>query len=432
MIARVPPRRAPHPGPARHPVAAPPTAPVTRSAPAARSTPATRSAPAPSTAPPTRSTPAARSVPATAPPLPLVESLVASPVAEPELATEGTWDRRTYTGVLRRHSYSVYTPPGLVDGAAVPVVVLLHGCQQSAADAAVGTQLNTVADRAGFIAVYPEKTVGGTQGCWSWFASRNQMRGSGEPATIAGITEEVLSDSDGPSLDRERVYVVGLSAGGAMAGILGETYPDLYAAVGIHSSPQYRAARSLSSAVLAMTTGGPNPDVQGKLAHAAMGSRARVVPVMVIQGDRDRTVWPGNGERVVRQWLTTTQLASGWSLHPDFARPDATHQERSPGGLSYSIRRWYAASGLAVAEFWFVAGLGHAWSGGAPAGSYTEARGPSATEGMYRFLSQHRLSDQVVLPPAPPAAPAAPARTGLVARGAELLRRTRALWRRRT
>jgi poly(hydroxyalkanoate) depolymerase family esterase len=347
-------------------------------------------------------------------------------------ATEGTWDRRTYAGVLRRHSYSVYTPPGLVAGAAVPVVVLLHGCQQSAADAAAGTQLNTVADRAGFIAVYPEKTVGGTQGCWSWFASRHQMRGSGDPATIAGITEEVLNERDGPVLDRERVYVLGLSAGGAMAGILGATYPDLYAAVGIHSSPQYRAARSLPSAVVAMTTGGPNPVAQGRLAHAAMGPRARVVPVMVVQGDRDRTVWPGNGERVVRQWLTTTGLASGGSLHPDFARPDASHVERSAGGLSYSVRRWHASSGLAVVEFWLVAGLGHAWSGGAAASSYTEARGPSATEGMYRFLSQHRLSDQVT-PPVRPIAPIRPVRRlgEVAARGAGLLRRTRELWRRR-
>jgi len=312
-------------------------------------------------------------------------------------------------------------------------LVLLHGCQQSAADAAAGTELNAFADRAGFVAIYPEKTVGGTQGCWSWFATRHQVRGSGDPATIAGITEEVLSGSGGPALDRERVYVLGLSAGGAMAGILGATYPDLFAAVGIHSSTQYRAARSLPAAVFAMTTGGPNPDAQGRLAHAAMGPRARVVPVMVVQGDRDRTVWPGNGERVVRQWLTTTSLASGGSLRLDFARPDAAHQERSPGGLSYSVRRWHASSGLTVAEFWLVAGLGHAWSGGAAGGSYTESRGPSATEGMYCFFSQHRLSDQVVRPHRAKPVALAPGQGlgGLAARGADLLRRTRALWRRR-
>ena len=216
-----------------------------------------------------------------------------------------------------------------------------------------------------------------------------------------------------------------------MAGILGATYPDLYAAVGIHSSPQYRAARSFPAAMVAMTTGGPNPDVQGRLAHAAMGNRARVVPVMVVQGDRDRTVWPGNGERVVRQWLTTTHLASGGTLRPDFAHPDASHEERSDGGLSYSVRRWHSSSGRAVAEFWLVAGLGHAWSGGADAGSYTESRGPSATEGMYRFLSQHRLSDQVTLP-VRPSAVLAPVKSlgGVAARGADLLRRTRTLWRR--
>jgi poly(3-hydroxybutyrate) depolymerase len=131
----------------------------------------------------------------------------------------------------------------------------------------------------------------------NWFQPRHQARGSGEPADIARITERVLGGSGGGTLDRNRVHVMGLSAGGAMAGILAATYPDLYASVGIHSAPQYRAARSPMTAMLAIKSGGPDPERQGRFAHAAMGPRARVVPVIVIQGDADRTVWAGNGDR---------------------------------------------------------------------------------------------------------------------------------------
>ena len=139
----------------------------------------------------------------------------------------------------------MYTPPGLRPGVAVPLVVVLHGCNQSAQDAALGTGVNAYADRAGFVAVYPEQSAADNlQLCWNWFQPRHQARGSGEPAAIARITERVLRGRGGPNLDRNRVHVMGLSAGGAMAGILAATYPDLYASVGIHSAPQFGAARS--------------------------------------------------------------------------------------------------------------------------------------------------------------------------------------------
>jgi poly(hydroxyalkanoate) depolymerase family esterase len=301
----------------------------------------------------------------------------------------GRWDRLVDDGPTGSRSYAVYTPPGLPPGMAVPLVVVLHGCNQSAGDAALGTGVNSLADQEGFVAVYPEQsTEDNPRRCWNWFDRGHQVRGSGEPAAIARITERVLSGPDGATLDRNRVHVMGISAGGAMAGILGATYPDLYASVGIHSAPQYRAARNAVTALLAMKNGGPDPERQGRLAYAAMGPRARVVPVIVVQGEADRVVWAVNGECVVRQWLTTSRLASGQVTGLDFARPDASHDDRAPGGLSYSVRSWNDGEGRPVVQDWTVSGLGHAWSGGARAGSYTDPRGPDATAAMCKFFGQ--------------------------------------------
>jgi len=285
-------------------------------------------------------------------------------------------------------SYAVYTPPGLDPRDPVPLVVVLHGCRQSAQDAARGTGVNALADRAGFVALYPEQSdADNMRRCWNWFEPRHQGRGSGEPEAIARITQQVLNGLSGVSLDRNRVHAMGLSAGGAMAGILAATYPDLYASVGIHSAPQYRAARGVLSAMLAMKSGGPDPERQGRFAYDAMGPRARVVPVIVFQGQADRTVWFGNGERVIRQWLATSRLASGQETGMDFDRPQATHSDTAPGGLSYSVRSWNDEAGLPVAQLWAVDGLGHAWSGGASDGTYTDARGPNATQAMYAFFA---------------------------------------------
>jgi poly(hydroxyalkanoate) depolymerase family esterase len=301
----------------------------------------------------------------------------------------GSWDQCVDHGPTGSRSYAVYTPPGLPAGIAVPLVVILHGCNQSATDAAAGTDLNAFADQAGFVAVYPEqRTADNIQRCWNWFDPRHQTRGSGEPAAIARITERVLSEGGTARLDRNRVHVMGLSSGGAMAGILAATYPDLYASVGIHSAPQFCAAHSPLSALLAMKSGGPDPVRQGRLAHAAMGSRARVVPVIVVQGDADRTVWAGNGDRVVRQWLTTSRLADEQGPELEFTRPHTSNARRAPGGLSYEVRSWYDLAGRPVVRYWVVSDLGHAWSGGASAGSYTDPRGPSATKAMWDFFGQ--------------------------------------------
>jgi poly(hydroxyalkanoate) depolymerase family esterase len=321
----------------------------------------------------------------------------------PTAVTVGGWERYFDRGPEGSRSYAVYTPPGLRRGRPVPLVVVLHGCNQSGRDAALGTNVNAFADRAGFVAVYPEQSsADNLRRCWNWFDPRHQARGFGEPAAIARITEGVLRRRGAATLDRNRVHVMGLSAGGAMAGILAATYPDVYASVGIHSAPQYRAARSPMTALMAMKTGGPDPARQGRLAHTAMGTRARVVPVIVVQGEADRTVWSGNGDRVVRQWLTTSALAAGREPGFDFALPDASRTGSAPGGLSYSVRSWNDSAGRPVVSYWNVPDLGHAWSGGEGTGSYTDPRGPSATEAMCDFFAECPMDrDRQVAEPAP-------------------------------
>jgi poly(hydroxyalkanoate) depolymerase family esterase len=331
----------------------------------------------------------------------------------------GSWDEHGDDSVPGGHRYAVYTPAGLSQATTpAPLIVVLHGCRQSAKDAALGTGVNALADRMGCVVVYPEQsTTHNSHRCWKWYDRRHQIRGSGEPAAIAGITRAVLEGYDGVRLDRNRVHIMGLSAGGAMAGILAATYPDLYASAGIHSAPQFGAAHSVVTAALAMKSGGPDPERQGRLAHAAMGQQTRVVPVIVVQGEADRTVWAGNGDRVVRQWLATSRLASedpqkvtdGADQGFEFSRPHASYTARASGGLSYSVRSWNDDANRPVVQYWSVTGLGHAWSGGAQAGSYTDPRGPDVTAAMGDFFARCSLDRDVptVRQPRPNARPGA-------------------------
>jgi poly(hydroxyalkanoate) depolymerase family esterase len=250
---------------------------------------------------------------------------------------------------------------------------MLHGCTQSPDDFAAGTRMNAVAEGHICLVAYPGQTSSANrQKCWNWFSEGDQQRDGGEPSLIAGITREVMRDY---AIDPRRVYVAGLSAGGAAAAVLGQAYPDLYAAIGVHSGLACGAARDLPSAFAAMQRG------NGGSAYRAAGiSRSgpqRVVPAIVFHGDRDTTVNPRNGDAVV------AQAARGAALR--------THAEegRVPGGYAYSRALHADANGQTVIEQWVIHGAGHAWFGGSPAGSYTDPRGPDATGEMLRFFLEH-------------------------------------------
>ena len=291
----------------------------------------------------------------------------------PTIAAGGRFVERSYTGGAGGRAYKLYIPSGYV-GQEVSLIVMLHGCTQSPDDLAAGTLMNALAEEHTFLVAYPAQAQGANMNkCWNWFKASDQQRGRGEPSIIAGITCEVLGEYH---VDPGRVYVAGMSAGGAMAAIMGATYPDLYAAIGVHSGLAPGAADDLSSAFSAMQGGGPVASQRG----IPRGEARRIVPAIVFHGDRDQTVHPRNAEHLLAHFRATTS---------ERAPREATNRGQVPGGHAYTLATYHDAGGRAVVERWTVHGLGHAWSGGSPTGSYTDPRGPDASAEMVRFFHQH-------------------------------------------
>jgi poly(hydroxyalkanoate) depolymerase family esterase len=270
---------------------------------------------------------------------------------------------------------------------------MLHGCYQTAIDFATGTQMNQLAERYNFIVAYPQQlSVYNPALCWNWFNSSNQFRGSGEPAVIAGIVHEIENHTSRWTIDRYRIYITGLSAGAAMAVVLGATYPDIFAAIGVHSGGEYGAITSPLSGGQAFLQGGPDPIRQGRSAFAAMGNFARVVPVIVFHGTEDLVSRPINGKQVVQQWMETDLLASHGIYHADFDHPSSTIKGKVPSGHSYTVYKWNDKNGKEVEEYWLINGMGHAWSGGGLY-NFTDLQGPGASLAMYTFFKDHPMND---------------------------------------
>ena len=306
----------------------------------------------------------------------------------------------TYTGPTGECPYYVYVPRSYRTGDAVPLLVMLHGCTQKAIDFAAGTHMNQLAERHNFIVVYPQQVRSANKyGCWNWFKPVNQARESGEAALIAGIVRAMLRETAQWTIDAQRIYVAGISAGGAMADILGATYPDLFASLGIHSGVTYRSATNIASSLRTMRRGGPDPVHLGTLAHASMDGRARVMPTIVFHGANDFTVSPVNGAQIIQQWMQANRLASSRSYIADFQQPDRTVTNKVAGGRSYVVQSWNDARGQEIQAYWLVNGMGHAWSGGS-GGSYMDPKGPDASEAMYRFFMQHTLPQEKQAVPA--------------------------------
>jgi poly(hydroxyalkanoate) depolymerase family esterase len=248
---------------------------------------------------------------------------------------------------------------------------MLHGCTQSADDFAAGTRMNFAAEEQDCFVAYPEQAItANSSKCWNWFNEGDQQRGRGEPALIAGITRQIMADYN---IDARRIYIAGLSAGGAAAAVVAEAYPELYAAVGVHSGLACGVARDLPSAFAAMQgrhpAPGPRPAGQsGKVVH---------LPTIVFHGDRDATVHPRNGVEV------STRARGGGNLEMQVEHGSAA------AGHTYTRSTQRDASGRALIEDWVIHGAGHAWSGGSSSGSFTDPKGPDATKEMLRFFLDH-------------------------------------------
>jgi poly(hydroxyalkanoate) depolymerase family esterase len=292
---------------------------------------------------------------------PLMRSRVSRPVP-------GTFVDGLFSSPHGPLSYKLYTPQAS-RRRRLPLVVMLHGCTQSAADFAVGTGMNKLADELGFLVLYPEQSTSANLArCWNWHRPGDQKRGSGEPAAIAALTRHTIAIC---KANPARVYIAGISAGGAAAAIIASAYPEIYVAAGIHSGLARGNVTTLSEALSAMRNG-PGTDADGKT--------ARPLPTIVFHGDQDSVVHPSNASG----FLSHLRRSSSRSLI------DRAERGRSSGGRDFTRTVYRHRTGPVLLEDWTVHGSGHAWSGGNAAGTHTDPAGPDASREMMRFFLARR------------------------------------------
>jgi poly(hydroxyalkanoate) depolymerase family esterase len=302
---------------------------------------------------------------------PRIDALLRTPVHKPPHAPaipEGAqWLTRSFSCAAGTRGYRLYIPASARRRPA-GLIVMLHGCKQDPEDFAIGTDMNAVAESRGLLVAYPEQIRSANpSSCWNWFNPGDQQRDMGEPSIIAGLTRDIIAEY---GVAKGRVFIAGLSAGGAMAAVLGETYPDLYAAVGVHSGLAAGSARDLVSAFAAMR--GEDGGFERMPGGNGRAPRPRTI---VFHGSADPVVAPVNAERVVA-------AASG----PAKANTVRQEQPRSASGRTVTRNIVAGADGRAIVEFWLIDKGGHAWSGGNSGGSFVDPEGPSASREMVRFF----------------------------------------------
>jgi poly(hydroxyalkanoate) depolymerase family esterase len=329
--------------------------------------------------------------------------------AAPPKATAGSFTQHRYTSPQGSRAYWLYVPPGPAHGLR-PMVVYLHGCNETAPQTAAASHFNEVAAPRGFIVVYPQQNVtagssaplvdGNGIGCWNWFLPQDQSRGSGEPGLLAGLTRGVAASQH---VDMNRIYVEGVSAGADMAVILGATYPDLFAAVGAVAGCAYRTCT----------------DASGELTYQAMGPRARVVPMFIENGTADTLNNFAMASGLLTSWLGADDLADDGSMNGSVPRTPASitsndfdqtpspgsgdacvHNDSltCPGGVvgfqhdyPYTVMTYDDAHGCDVLQTWVIHFMEHAHPDAPGDGPYTDPLGPDVTTASYDFFSHQSI-----------------------------------------
>ncbi len=313
-------------------------------------------------------------------------------------AASGVAPGRLSGGQLGDYRYFYYLPAGHDPQQALPLVVVLHGCKQTASEIAKGTQFNMLADAERFIVLYPETepALNNPYGCWLWWGSQNQKRDSGEPKLIVQMIELLKRKV---RIDSNRVYVTGLSSGAGMSAILASIYPDVFAAMGIHSGLAYGAASSAACGMGVMRNGLSDPEGRGELAYHHQGGYHRVVPAIVFQGTGDTVVDRINADHLVVQLAQMNDLADdGDGRNDSFDNAvDDSESGRTDSGYEYSVYNYRDNRERVVVQKVLVESLQHAWSGGSAEGSYTDPAGPDATTMMWAFFRQWSLDESPLI-----------------------------------
>jgi poly(hydroxyalkanoate) depolymerase family esterase len=306
-------------------------------------------------------------------------------------AHAGSWTSGKVKNPSGSLEYKLFVSSAYRKEKSVPLVVMLHGCTQKVEELAAISGINELADKNNFLVAYPEQSVAANPlKCWNWFDPKHQSRDAGEPSLIAAVIQDIRTSYN---IDEKRMYVVGISAGGAMAVVMGTAYPELFAGLGVIAGTEYKAALNVQDGLTAMKQGGPDPNQQGLLAFQAIqkspvGTKTRL-PLIVFQGTKDPYLSPVNTDQLITQWAQTHDYLDDGKDNDSVSIRSAKEKKVDvPGGYSLTKSSYSDSQGHLLLEKWIVEGLGHAWPGSSVANPFADAKGPNATEEMWRFFSE--------------------------------------------
>jgi poly(hydroxyalkanoate) depolymerase family esterase len=318
--------------------------------------------------------------------------LLLTVLALPAVTRAGDWADGTVTNSAGSRNYTLWVPAGYDKHKSTPLLMMLHGCMQKPDDLAAISGMNAVAEKNNFLVVYPEQTAAANPlKCWNWFDPKNQTRGAGESSLLAAIVEKVQSSHN---VNVKKIYVAGISAGGAMAIVMAATYPDLFSGVGASAGLAFKSATSVEGGLATMKQGSPDSRQLGLLAYTAMNNglrvrRKKLMPLIVFQGSADPYVNPLNAEQLIAQWASVNDyLDDGKSNESLKLQSLETVAESVPGAHAYTRLIYHDHAGRLIMEEWMIKGLAHAWAGSPAAGVFADPKGPKASEQIWRFFQQ--------------------------------------------